>query len=155
MSVQYLNSLSSKLRSTMPNEAGGSPTSPMTAGGTAMPAASSVGASGLKQSKSTKFGVSDSASRSKGTMESLYAKEDAEVMRARMEELLQENDTLKKERDRRTESYLRRETNYQAEIEDLKGALSQQNKAKPKEFEAMKGLRDDHQKVMDRLRSMQ
>ena len=44
-------------------------------------------------------------------------------MRHRYEEVVKENETLKSEQKRRMESYMRRETNYQAELEDLKAEV--------------------------------
>ena len=76
---------------------------------------------------------------------------DYETVRHRYEDVLKENDTLKGEQKRRMESYMRRETNYQAEIEDLKAELERQAKARPPEDERMLGLRGEHQKVIDRL----
>jgi hypothetical protein len=78
---------------------------------------------------------------------------DYETVRHRYEDVLKENETLKGEQKRRMESYMRRETNYQAEIEDLKAELERQSKARPPEDERMLRLRSEHQKVIDRLDS--
>ena len=78
---------------------------------------------------------------------------DYEAVRHRYEDVLKENETLKGEQKRRMESYMRRETNYQAEIEDLKAELERQSKARPPEDERMMGLRNEHRKVIERLDS--
>ena len=51
---------------------------------------------------------------------------DYETVRHRYEDVLKENETLKSEQKRRMESYMRRETNYQAEIEDLKRSAAEE-----------------------------
>ena len=76
-------------------------------------------------------------------------------MRERYEELIRENEALKRERDRRTESYMRRETNYQSEIEDLKADLDRVNKSKPQDVGKMEKLRGEHRKIMDQLGAIQ
>jgi len=53
------------------------------------------------------------------------------------------------------ESYMRRETNYQSEVEDLKAELERQGKARPPEDLRIKDLRRQHGKVMDTIGSMQ
>ena len=134
-SVQRMNARAAALRASMPEE----PTSP--------------------KAKTAKGGSSGANARHhrKGDIATDAAQlaSDYEVVRHRYEDVLKENETLKGEQKRRMESYMRRETNYQAEIEDLKAELERQGKARPPEDERMDGLRGTHHEVMDRLGAMQ
>lgn len=79
---------------------------------------------------------------------------DYEMVKHRYKDVLKENEALKGEQRRRMESYMRRETNYQAEIEDLKAELERSSRARPPEDERMSTLRMEHRKVMDKLGCM-
>ena len=140
-SVQRMNARAAALRATMPDETispgGGSAKNLLKGGG----------------------GGSASGARRRGgggdiTTDAARLAADYEVVRHRYEDALKENETLKGEQKRRMESYMRRETNYQAEIEDLKAELERQGKARPPEDERMHGLRHEHSKVMDRLNAI-
>ena len=137
-SVQRMNAKAAALRASMPEE----PASPVS-GAAGKP-------SMLKQRSSRgRVAVGDM------TTDAARLATDYEVVRHRYEDVLKENETLKGEQKRRMESYMRRETNYQAEIEDLKAELERQGKARPPEDQRMQGLRKDHAKVMDRLGAIQ
>ena len=136
--VQRMNAKAAALRSSMPSEELTSP-----------------GSGGL--GKSSKGGA-PSRRRPGGsdiTTDAARLAADYEVVRHRYEDVLKENETLKGEQKRRMESYMRRETNYQAEIEDLKAELERQGKARPPEDARMNGLRKDHSKVIERLSAIQ
>jgi len=137
-SVTRMNAKAAALRSSMPEEANPS-------GGSG---AASVGKLSGAPSR-RRPGGSDM------TTDAARIVNDYEVVRHRYEDVLKENETLKGEQKRRMESYMRRETNYQAEIEDLKAELERQGKARPPEDARMHGLRQEHAKVMDRLGAMQ
>ncbi len=136
-SVARMNDTASRLRATMPE---GAPTSPGTKG-RGKPATLGRRGTGLGSEHVT-TDVSKLAS-------------DYEVVRHRYEDVLKENETLKGEQKRRMESYMRRETSYQAEIEDLKAELERQAKERPPEDERMRALRGQHRKVIDVLGAMQ
>jgi hypothetical protein len=80
---------------------------------------------------------------------------DFDVVRHRYEEVLKENETMKAEQKRRMESYMRRETNYQSDIEDLKAEASKRDGERPPQDERIEGLRSEHRRVMERLGAMQ
>ena len=149
-SVQKMNELAQNLRASMPE--GDRPAS-------ASSATAAVG-SGTSPKGARKGALAGARRRSQSGGELLTADaaqlaSDYEVVRHRYEEVLKENETLKSEQKRRMESYMRRETNYQSEIEDLKAELERQRQTRPAEGEQLAGLRSQHRKVMDVLGSMQ
>ena len=134
-SVQRMNTKAASIRASMPEE----PASPVSGGKPLLKQRSSRG----------RVAAGDM------TTDAARLASDYEVVRHRYEDVLKENETLKGEQKRRMESYMRRETNFQAEIEDLKAELERQGKARPPEDQRMSGLRKDHAKVMDRLGAIQ
>ncbi|KAL1496339.1 hypothetical protein AB1Y20_016295 [Prymnesium parvum] len=80
---------------------------------------------------------------------------DYEVVRHRYEEALKENEVLKVEQQRRMESYLRREQEFETRIRDLQAELERQSSSKPPADVRMKQLREEHRKVMHSISSMQ
>lgn len=137
-SVQRMNALSDKLRSEMPEPPVPSPGAAK--GRAKAPPSSMMGRRGVAGHLSTDAG---------------QLANDFETIRHRYEEVLKENETLKAEQKRRMESYMRRETNYQSEVEDLKAELERQGKARPPEDMRIKDLRRQHSKVLDTIGSMQ
>ena len=138
--VQRMNSKAAALRSSMPPD---EPSSPGGGNG-------GLGKSSAKGAQARRRGAGGDI-----TTDAARLAADYEVVRHRYEDVLKENETLKGEQKRRMESYMRRETNYQAEIEDLKAELERQGKARPPEDARMQGLRKDHTKVIDRLGAIQ
>ena len=95
-----------------------------------------------------------SASRRTGASEHTTADaaklaNDYEVMRHRYEDVMKENESLKAEQRRRMESYMRRETSYQTEIDDMKAMIERQAKERPPEDERLKELRGQHRQVIE------
>ena len=80
---------------------------------------------------------------------------DYDEIRARYEDVLKENESLRADAKRRLESYTRREKKYQDEVEELRGELDRTKKGKPQEDAAMQRLRTDHRQVMDGIDSLQ
>ena len=137
-SVQRMNALSDKLRSDMPEPPVPSPGAAK--GRAKAPPSAMMGRRGVSGHLSTDAG---------------QLANDFETIRHRYEEVLKENETLKAEQKRRMESYMRRETNYQSEVEDLKAELERQGKGRPPEDLRIKDLRRQHGKVIDTIGSMQ
>ena len=74
---------------------------------------------------------------------------DHDEIRARYEDTLKENESLRADAKRRLESYTRREKKYQEEAEELRAEISRIGKAKPQEDASLMGqLRTDHRQVM-------
>ena len=90
-----------------------------------------------------------------GTLDAAQMMSDYEVVRHRYEEVLKENENLKVEQQRRMESYMRREGNLQGEIGDLKSEVDRQASVKPLPDTRMNQLRNEHQKVIGAIDSMQ
>eukprot|EP00966_Prymnesium_polylepis_P281082 6494282-Prymnesium_polylepis.1 len=99
-----------------------------------------------------KFSSMDGAG---GASDAAQMVSDYEVVRHRYEEVLKENENLKVEQQRRMESYMRREGNFQTQIGDLKSEIDRQASSKPPADARMKKLRDEHKKVMSAIASMQ
>ena len=66
-----------------------------------------------------------------GSTDAAQMVQDYEVVRHRYEEVLKENENLKVEQQRRMESYMRRESNLQSDIDDLKQEVERQAASKP------------------------
>jgi hypothetical protein len=146
-SVQRMNALASQLRSSMPEGELGptnyGPSSAARAGRTKPPSGSGIRRGG--HSGATNLLSSDAAQLAS----------DYEVLRHRYEDVVKENETLKAEQKRRMESYMRRETSYQSEVNDLKAEVERQRKTGPSESSRMNGLRQKHAQVMNVIGSMQ
>lgn len=147
-SVARMNSKAAELRVSMAEE----PVSPANSSKPPPPARINRSVSSAHASGRRGFGR---IGGSEATTDAGQLASDYEVIRHRYEDVLKENEMLKGEQKRRMESYMRRETAYQAEVEDLKAEIERQAKARPPEDVRMAGLRNEHQKVMDRLTGMQ
>ena len=81
---------------------------------------------------------------------------DHDEIRARYEDALKENESLRADAKRRLESYTRREKRYQEEAEELRAEISRIGKAKPQEEASLMGqLRTDHRQVMEGIETLQ